>query len=382
MRHFLKPVCAAALVALASAAHADIKIGAIAPLSGGSAPMGESVQIGMRIAVQEINAKGGVLGQKLILVERDDEAKNDNGEKLAVELIEKEKVAAFISFCNTGVALTAIDKIQNARLPLVIPCAGGAPMTRKFAAAPEGNYIFRVSADDVLQARKVASEALRRGFTKVAVLTDDTAYGKFGHDELVKAAKDLGVEIVSDEKFKLGVKDLSAPLAKGKDAGAEAVLTWGIGPELAVMAKSRVDIKFDVPMIGGWTLSMSNFVTGAGVFGNGVVMPATYLQFSPKNAKQAAFTEKALKAAGKDVLSSSPAAAQSYDSVYLLAAAMEQAQSTNGTKVKDALENLTKPVVGVVKTYKRPYSKSNHEAQDDRSLGMGEIKDGKVYMVE
>ena len=383
MKFHMKSLLAFALAtAFIGAAQAQIKIGAIIPLTGGSAAMGESVSVGLRVAVEEINAKGGVMGQKLVIVERDDKAKNENGPILTKDLIANEKVSALISFCNTGVAIPSLPDIQAARMPLIIPCAGGAPLTRQFASAPEGNYVFRVSADDLLQARLVVADAVRRGFTKVAVLTDTTAYGKFGHDELVKAAGALGTTIVVDEKFDLGVTDLSALIKKAKLAGAEAILTWGIGPELAVMAKDRVAANFAVPMIGGWTLSMSTFVDGAGKAGDGVAMPATFVQESLKNAKQRAFLAKALKVAGKDTLSAAPAAAQAYDSVYLLAAAVEQAQSTDGEKVKLALEALAKPVDGVIQTYRKPFSKIKHESQDDRTVGMGEIRDGKVRRVE
>ena len=91
----------------ATAADEPIRIGLIVPLSGGSSPLGVSVRDGVRLAVTEINAKGGVLSRQIQLVERDDESKNERGVQIAQEFINKEKVAAVIGFVNTGPALAA-----------------------------------------------------------------------------------------------------------------------------------------------------------------------------------------------------------------------------------------------------------------------------------
>ena len=92
-------------VAAMSFAADNIKIGLQGPLTGGSSPMGVSMRDGAKLAVAEINAKGGVLGRKLEMIERDDEAKNERGVQIAQELINKEKVVATVGYINSGVAL-------------------------------------------------------------------------------------------------------------------------------------------------------------------------------------------------------------------------------------------------------------------------------------
>jgi branched-chain amino acid transport system substrate-binding protein len=108
---------AAALVSwsLAAGAAEPIKIGVTGPFTGGSAPMGVSMRDGVKLAVADINAKGGVLGRQLQLVERDDEAKNERGVQVAQELINKEKVVGTVGFINTGVALASQRFYQEAR---------------------------------------------------------------------------------------------------------------------------------------------------------------------------------------------------------------------------------------------------------------------------
>src|ERR1700758_1525483 len=109
MSYTMKTWLATALMAASAATLAaePIKIGVSGPFTGGSAPMGVSMRDGVKLAVAEINAKGGVLGRQLELVERDDEAKNERGVQIAQELINKEKVAATVGFINTGVALAS-----------------------------------------------------------------------------------------------------------------------------------------------------------------------------------------------------------------------------------------------------------------------------------
>ena len=104
----------------ASSMAADpIKIGVAGPFTGGSAPMGVSMRDGVKLAVAEINAKGGLLGRQIQLVERDDEAKNERGVQIAQELINKEKVVATVGYINTGVALASQRFYQEAKIPVM-----------------------------------------------------------------------------------------------------------------------------------------------------------------------------------------------------------------------------------------------------------------------
>src|SRR6195256_6994900 len=147
MNNISKACVAAALISwsLAAGAAEPIKIGVTGPFTGGSAPMGVSVRDGVKLAVADINAKGGVLGRQIQLVERDDEAKNERGVQVAQELINKEKVVATVGFINTGVALASQRFYQEAKIPVINNVATGTIVTKQFADQPE-NYVFRTSA--------------------------------------------------------------------------------------------------------------------------------------------------------------------------------------------------------------------------------------------
>ena len=371
---------AAAAMFTTGAYAADIKLGVSGPFTGGSASMGVSMRDGVRLAAKEINAAGGVNGNKLVLVERDDEAKNERGVQIAQELINNEKVVATLGFINTGVSLAAQRFYQDAKIPVMNNVATGTIVTKQFPNAAE-NYIFRNAAADNIQAPMIAKEAVeKRGLKRVAILADSTNYGQLGREDLEKALKGYGVTPVATEKFNIGDVDMTSQLLKAKNAGADVILTYAIGPELAQIANGMAKLGWKKPMIGSWTLSMASFIDTAGKNGNGATMPETFIQSPATTPKRKAFVDAYLKdfKPKNGIIASPVSAAQGYDSVYLLAAAIKQANSTEGPKILAALESLNAPVDGVVMTYNKPFSKTDHEAIKAKDVVMGVVENGKV----
>ena len=130
------------------ACHAeDIKIGLVAALTGQSAQSGESITRGLTIAMDEINARGGVLGNKLVLIKRDDESSPPKGVTAARELISNEKVAALFGGIDTPVSLAIVPIANQNKKPFIGVWAAGTGITKN-GASP--NYVFRVSAQDDL----------------------------------------------------------------------------------------------------------------------------------------------------------------------------------------------------------------------------------------
>lgn len=377
-------VCLLALAALAAAsatrAAEPIRIGVSGPFTGGSSPMGLSMRDGIRIAADEINAAGGLLGRPLQLVERDDEARNERGAQIAQELINRERVVAGLGIVNTGVALASQRFYQEARIPMITAVATGSMVTRQFLPPRHpDNYVFRVSASDTIQAAMIVEEAVeRRRFRKVAILADSTNYGQLGREDLEHALERKGIRAVAVEKFNIRDVDMSRQIARAREAGAEALLTYGIGPELAQIANGTAKLGWKVPIIGSWPLSMSNFIDNAGPNGEGARMPQTFIQ-EADTPKRRAFIEAWQERAHSERMPSPSAAAQGYDAVLLLAAAIRQAGTTHGARVREALEALTARIEGVIMTYDRPFSRNDHEAFDHPGqVAMGEVRGGRV----
>ncbi|MBK9795640.1 MAG: ABC transporter substrate-binding protein [Holophagaceae bacterium] len=382
------------LAALGLQAGDTVKIALTGPFSGGSAPMGTSARDGSKLAIGEINAAGGIqVGakkMKIEIIERDDEAKNERGALIAQELAAMSDLTGVIGTVNTGVCMAGDKHLQEKGITKIIcPAAGSASMTQ-WANKPDkpgvkDNSIFRFAAHDGIQAAMVVEEAINRKFTKVAVVFDSTNYGVSGRDDMLDQIKKQGnkLEVVAQEKFNIGDKDMTAQLLRAKSAGAQAILIWGIGPELAAVSNGMAKINLKVPLIGGWTLSMSNYIDNAGKNGNGTLMPQTFIE-EPITPKAKAFIDGYHKAFKVGRIPSPVAAAQGYDAVYIMAAAVKQAGSTDTKKVKEALEDLKEPVPGVIATWNRPYTKwdpadvTTHEAFRREQTVMGMVKDGRV----
>jgi len=386
---FLRPLLLGLLV-LPLCAGDSVKIALTGPFSGGSAPMGVSMRDGAKLAIAQINAAGGIqVGRRKLpieVVERDDEAKNERGALIAQELSAMDDLAGVIGSVNTGVVMAGDRYYQEKGLTKIItPAAGSQSMTQWSDAKAKDLSIFRFSADDAIQSSMVVAEAARRGFTKVALLHDSTNYGVSGRDDLLRRIQEQGgkLQVVATEKFNIGDKDMTAQLLRAKAAGAQAVLIWGIGPELAVAANGLGKLGMKIPLIGGWTLAMSNFIDNAGKNGNGTLMPQTFIE-EPINPRVAAFLDRFHQAYNVTRMPSPVSAAQGYDAVLIFAAAVRQAQSTDTHKIKLALEDLKAPVPGVIATWKHPFSRwdpadeQTHEAFRKEQVVMGMVMDGKV----
>ncbi|HEX5737212.1 MAG TPA: ABC transporter substrate-binding protein, partial [Hydrogenophaga sp.] len=265
---------------------APLKLGIIGPMSGGSADFGQAMLNGIEIAVSEINAVGGYLGRPIELVVKDDKGDPETGLKMSEELVKVDKVISTIGFCNTGVAIKAIPVFQSNQSPLIVPCAAGSPVTQQ--VEPAASYIFRVSPSESIKAPFMVKDILRRGLNKVAIFADATAYGESGKNDVVKALADANLKPVHVTSFPLGVKDLSAEMETARSAGANVIIAYTVGPENAVIARSRAAVKWTAPLVGPWTLSFPNFIDTAGPAAEGTMTVQTFIA-EPSNERRVAF---------------------------------------------------------------------------------------------
>jgi branched-chain amino acid transport system substrate-binding protein len=352
------------------------RIGVVGPFTGPSADFGVPMLNGIQLAVEEINAVGGFLGRPLELVVKDDKANPDEGLKQSQALV-AEKVTAVIGFCNTGVAAKSLEVFQTARLPLIIPCATGTPLTSKFPA-PE-SYIFRTSARDAIQAPFVVDDIVKRGWTKVAIFADTTGYGEAGLKDVEKALEAKSLKAVYVARFATGVKDLSTELKAARDAGADVVFSYTVGPENAVIANGRKQMGWKVPQVGAWPLSFPFFIDGAKDAADGSLMAQTFIA-EPSNERRAAFLSAYARKFKSKRITVPMAAAQGYDTTYVLMYSLFGIRdgNANGPALKTALENMARTYYGVVATYEKPFSLNDKDAISQNMLVMGMVKNGLV----
>lgn len=353
-----------------------VRVGWIGPLTGASADFGLPMLNGAKLAVDEINAAGGYLGRPLELVVRDDTASPDVGLQQSQELI-KEGVVATIGFCNTGVAMKALEVFQNAKSPLIVPCATGTPITSKYPA-PE-SYIFRTSARDAIQAPFVVDDIVSRGWTKVAIFADTSGYGEAGLQDVVKALEAKKLKPVHVARFALGVKDLTTELKAAQAAGANVIFSYTVGQENAVIALGRQAMGWKVTQVGAWPLSFPFFIDGARDAADGSLMAQTFIA-DPSNERRRAFLSAYASKYKTNKITVPMAAAQAYDTVYLLTYAILSIRSgdLSGPSIKLGLETIPRAYYGVTATHERPFSKEDKDAVSANMLVMGMVKNGAV----
>ena len=214
-----------------------IKIGLAAAVSGGSAASGEAIKRGLQIAMDEINAKGGLLGgSKLELVIRDDEGNPAKGVTIARELVEREKAVVIFGGLHTTVALAQVPVWQELKHPYMGAWAAGTEIAQN---GQKPNYAFRVSANDDYADKfltRYATDVLKKG--KPGLLLENTAWGQSNEVGLGKWLGQKNIKSVGIEKFNWGDPDMSPQLLRLKNAGADHIIMVANAPEGAQVVKS------------------------------------------------------------------------------------------------------------------------------------------------
>ncbi|HTD04464.1 ABC transporter substrate-binding protein, partial [Undibacterium sp.] len=336
-----------------------IKIGVIGPVTGKSSEdMGQSIMGGAQVFLADINQIGGIMGRQIELVERDDQAKPDVGVAIAKEMVEKDHVIAVVGFGNTGVALPAAKVFQEAKIPLIVSGATGATITKTFMPpAYPASYVFRTSASDALQPIVILNDVIdRRKIDKIALLHDESPYGQFGKQSMLAELERRHLKPVVVESFKVGDQDMTTQLQHARESGAQAIVMYCLGPDAASVIKSAEKLKLKLPLVGPWTMSQQTFIDKSGAGAEGARTAVTFIEnelSSVSNQFSLAY-RKINKVHG---IPSAVAAAQTYDALRLLALAIFQANSTEGPKIQQALENLKlRTASTVVSRYDRPFS--------------------------
>jgi len=354
-RAFLRAACAAVgLVISWPLAAADvIKIGLVTALSGQSAKAGEALTRGLTVAIDEINAKGGVLGgRKFELVRRDDEANPAKGQIAARELLFKEKVAVLFGGLDTPVALAIVPIVNQEKVPFMDPWAAGTPITRNGA---NPNFVFRVSAVDELVDRAMLQYAQKNFSTKTpGVIVVNNPWGESNQKGLVAALEAKGMKAAGVEKFEPNDVDVTPQLARLKSAGADSLMLVGnVGPSAQVV-KSLDRMGWKVPIVSHWGPAGGRFTELAGPNAKDVVFVQTYSFFgrqSPVGERVlAALMKKYPDVKGPGDATPAVGIANAYDAMHLVALAIEKAGSTDGDAIRQGFYKIDS-YDGLIKKY-------------------------------
>lgn len=387
MLHLIRSaaVGAAALAAFAQpvAAQEPIKIGLVTALSGQSARAGEAITRGLAVAIDELNAKGGVLGgRKFVLVRRDDEATPAKGVTAARELIFKEKVAVLFGGLDTPVSLAIVPLVNQEKVPFMGPWAAGTPITRNGA---NPNYVFRVSAVDEIVNKAMLQYAQKTFSAKnCGMILVNNPWGESNEKGLMAALSAKGLKPAGVEKFEANDVDVVPQLTRLKAAGADCLFLVGnVGPSAQVV-KSLDRMGWKVPVVSHWGPAGGRFTELAGPSAKDVHFIQTY-SFFGKQSPAGDRVLKALMAKYPDIkgpgdVTPAVGVANAYDAMMLVALAIEKAGNVDGPAVREGFYKID-GYDGLIKRYSKPFSAEVHDAVNENDYVWTQFIDNQILPV-
>lgn len=319
-------VAAIAMNSGIGSAKADINVGVAGPITGSVAAFGEEMKRGFEKAVADINAKGGLLGQKLVPMTGDDACDAKQAVSVANDFASKKVVAVFGHFCSST-SIPASDVYNESGIIEISPGSTNPLLTER--KLPN---IFRVCGRDDAQGPTAADYVVShfKG-KKVAIVDDKSTYGKGLADEFKKELNAKGVTEVLHDQITAGDKDFSPLVTKLKQAGADIIYFGGYHPEAALIVRQSRDQGVNALLMGGDALDDSAYWSITGAVGEGTMMTfGPDAMLDPKNAELVAWFRSQKYEPEAYTL-------YTYAAVQAWAQAVAKAGSTDASKVEAAL---------------------------------------------
>jgi branched-chain amino acid transport system substrate-binding protein len=368
-------VCA--VLGAAPQASAQIKIGAVLSVTGPASFLGDPEKRTLEIYVEEINAKGGVNGQKLQLVVYDDAGNADNARTFATRLVEEDKIAAMVGGSTTGSTLAMIPVFEDANIPF-ISLAGAIQIIE-----PVRKWVFKTPHTDRMACEKIFADLKSRSLTTIALISGTDAFGKSMRDQCVAVAPKAGITIATEESYGPRDSDMTPQLTNIRNkAGVQAVVNPGFGQGPAIVTRNYKQLGITLPLYQSHGVASKQFIDLAGPAAEGVRLPAAALLIAdklPANDPQKPvvvnYSRTYQQKTGQSV---STFGGHAYDGLMILVAAMQRAKSADKSKVRDEIEK-TKGYIGTGGIVNM--SLTDHMGLDLSAFHMLEIKGGDWTLV-
>jgi branched-chain amino acid transport system substrate-binding protein len=364
---------ALSLMATPAAWAENLKVGAILAVTGPASFLGGPEARTLEMMVEAVNAKGGINGNKIDLIIKDSAGNPEKAVSFAKQLIEEDKVLAIIGPSSSGETMAIKQIVQDGKTPL-LSCAAAEVIVN-----PVASYVFKTPQKDSDAVKMIYKEMNKLGLANVAVLADNTGFGKAGAEQLAKIAPEFGIKIVENEVYDTKDSDLTAPVAKIKaNKDVQAVINWSVAPAQSIVLKNIRQAGWNVPVFQSHGFGNIKFAEAAGAAAEGVMFPAGRLLIAadlpadhPQKALLVDYTRNyETKYKGEQV---STFGGHAYDAMLLLEAAIK-AGGNDRDKVRAAIEGLQK-LPGTAGIFSM--SASDHNGLTIDAFQMMTVKGGK-----
>ena len=272
-----------AALAFAQPASAQIKIGSVLSGTGPASFLGDPEKKTLEMYVDQINAKGGVNGQKLQLIIYDDAGNANSAKTFATRLIEEDKVVAMIGGTSTGATLAMIPVFEDAQVPF-ISLAGAIQIVE-----PVRKWVFKTPHTDKMACQKIFADLKARNLTTVGMISGTDAFGKSMRDQCVAVAPQDGIKIAHEETYGPRDSDMTPQLTNVKNtAGVQAVVNPGFGQGPAIVTRNYKQLGITLPLYESHGVASKQYIELAGAAAEGVRLPAAALLIAERLAHIAA----------------------------------------------------------------------------------------------
>lgn len=369
---------ALATFGLTAQAADPIKIGSVLSATGPAAFLGDPEVKTLEMYVESINKAGGLLGRPLQLVHYDDGSDANKANSFAKRLIYDDQVDVIIGGTTTGSTMSMDPLAEKAGVPF-ISLAGAVVIID-----PVKKWLFKTPHTDRMAAEKVFEDMKKRGYTKIALLSETSGFGQSGKKESELVAPDYGIQIVANETYGPKDTDMSPQLTKIKnDPAVQAVLVFGLGQGPALVTRNYKQLGVKLPLYHAHGVCSNEFIKLARDAAEGVRLPCAALVVADKlpdsDAQKPVVTAyaKAFQERWKSEVSTF--GGHAYDGLMLYADAVKRAGGTDKAKVRDAIEQ-TKGYVGTGGVVNM--SATDHMGLDLSAFRMLEIHNGDWQLID
>jgi branched-chain amino acid transport system substrate-binding protein len=353
-----------------AAASDTIKIGANLELTGAVAAFGQSQLQGVKLAVEEINAAGGVDGKKIELIEQDNATKQEESTRIATKLITESKVHVLLGAAISSDTLAAVQIANDKKVPMLTPSATNSDVTFNSKKNKLNEYVFRVCFTDPFQGKVMADFSTQKLSAKKAVIYIDNSsdYSKGLSKSFREAFTKGGGTIVGEESYQTKDTDFKAVLTRIKTLNPDVIFVPGYYEEVGKIVKQAREMGINAPMMGGdgWDAPQLVDIAGKDALQNTFISNHYSPEDPDPKVKKFVDAYKAKYNAVPDAM-----AVLGYDGIYMIADAVKRAGAVDREKIKNALAE-TKDFQGV--TGKIELDK-NHDPV--KAAVVLEYKDGK-----
>ena len=360
------------LLLAASANAATVKIGAVLAVTGPAAFLGGPEARTLEMLAAEINAKGGINGNTVEIVIKDTASSPEKAISFAKQLLEEEKVVAVIGPSSSGESISLKPIFEEAKTPM-ISCAAA-----EIIVDPVASYVFKTAQNDSFAVRKIFMEMNKRGINKVAILVDNSGFGKAGKEQLTKIASEYAIEVVENEVYDAKATDLSAVVAKIKaNPAVQAVINWSIAPAQSIVVKNIRQAGWQTPIFLSHGFANLKYVEAAGSAAEGVLFPAGALlvadQLADTHPQKALLVKYKKDYEGKYNEPISAFGGYALDAFLMLEKAIAKA-GTDKEKIRAELEGIQK-MPGASGVFS--FSAKDHHGLTIEAFDMMTVKGGK-----